>query len=155
MKTVLWGGCIQFGAALTPYLPIIRALETGALGDIDRAGSAPGSPKGTGLTHARGAHEAGGRQQPSSAGLGRRRPSVGRSHVAAVLGYLVAGFRRQRLALLMTYRDEDLGDGHALNSWLADLRRLPGLAEMPLHRLTSRMSGSRCPCSSDDRRRTS
>jgi DNA-binding CsgD family transcriptional regulator len=52
------------------------------------------------------------------------------------LAYLVAGFRRQRLAVLTTYRDEELGTGHPLHSWLADLRRLPSVIDVGLDRLT-------------------
>jgi DNA-binding CsgD family transcriptional regulator/tetratricopeptide (TPR) repeat protein len=53
-----------------------------------------------------------------------------------VITYLVAGFRSQRLAVLATYRDEELAVGHPLHSWLADLTRLPSVASVRLNRLS-------------------
>ncbi|TCC54384.1 hypothetical protein E0H73_38685 [Kribbella pittospori] len=50
--------------------------------------------------------------------------------------YLVAGFRSQRLAVLATYRDEELAAGHPLHSWLADLTRLPSVSSLRLNRLS-------------------
>lgn len=51
------------------------------------------------------------------------------------LAYLIAGFNGQKLAILMTYRDDGLTAGHPLLGWLADLRRLPGVAQLELGRL--------------------
>ncbi len=48
----------------------------------------------------------------------------------------MAGFHHQRLAVLATYRDEELAIGHPMHSWLADLRRLPSVSEVRLDRLT-------------------
>lgn len=53
------------------------------------------------------------------------------------LAYLIAGFNGQKLAILMTYRDDGLTAGHPLLGWLADLRRLPGVAQLELGRLTT------------------
>ncbi len=52
------------------------------------------------------------------------------------LAYLIAGRRRQPVALLVAYRDVGLPDGHALWGWLADMLRMPGVVELPLARLT-------------------
>ncbi len=52
-----------------------------------------------------------------------------------VLSYLITCFHGQRLTLLATCRDEDLGDGHPLHSWLADMRRTPAFDEIHLDRL--------------------
>ena len=47
------------------------------------------------------------------------------------LSYLVAGFvSGQRLCLLATYRDTDLGEGHRLHGWLADALRMPSVAQL-------------------------
>lgn len=47
------------------------------------------------------------------------------------LSYLVAGFvTGQRLCLLATYRDTDLGEGHRLHGWLADALRMPSVSHV-------------------------
>ena len=50
------------------------------------------------------------------------------------LSYLVAGFARQRMALLTTHRDEAAGSEH-FQHWLGNVRRLPGTEELVLARL--------------------
>ena len=62
------------------------------------------------------------------------------------LMYLVAGPRNRRLALIATIRVEELDEGHPLNRWLADIRRMPGttgLSLPPLDRMATalQMSG--------------
>ncbi|MBM7783748.1 DNA-binding CsgD family transcriptional regulator [Tenggerimyces flavus] len=52
------------------------------------------------------------------------------------LTYLVAGFRSQRLAILATYRDEELAPGDPLHVWLADLVRLPSVSTLRLDRMS-------------------
>jgi predicted ATPase len=52
-----------------------------------------------------------------------------------LLAYLVAGFRHQRMAVLVTFRDTELADGHPLHAWVADLRRLPSVHQIALGRL--------------------
>ena len=52
------------------------------------------------------------------------------------LAYLVAGFRSQRLAVLTTYRDEEMVSGDPMHTWLADLRRLPSVTDVRLDRLS-------------------
>jgi DNA-binding CsgD family transcriptional regulator len=49
--------------------------------------------------------------------------------------YLVAGFSSQRLAVLATYRDEELAAGHPMHVWLADLLRFPSVSSLPLARM--------------------
>jgi DNA-binding CsgD family transcriptional regulator len=49
-----------------------------------------------------------------------------------VLMWVVAGLRARRLALLLTLRRGEVGPGHPLTRWLADVRRLPGFGELPL-----------------------
>ena len=52
------------------------------------------------------------------------------------LAYLVAGFAGgQRLAILATYRDTDLEEGHRLHGWLADVIRMPSVRELGLSRM--------------------
>ncbi len=55
-----------------------------------------------------------------------------------VLMYLIAGPPDRRLAIIATLRNGELGDGHPLLRWLADIRRLPRvdwLALGPLDRI--------------------
>ncbi|POH75204.1 AAA family ATPase [Arthrobacter glacialis] len=55
-----------------------------------------------------------------------------------VLMYLIAGPSDRRLAIIATVRNGELGDGHPLVRWLADIRRLPRvvwLALGPLDRI--------------------
>ncbi|HET7279348.1 MAG TPA: AAA family ATPase [Dermatophilaceae bacterium] len=53
-----------------------------------------------------------------------------------VLMYLLAGPRDRGLAVLSTLRRGEVAEGHPLNTWLADVRRLPGCQELPLGPLT-------------------
>ncbi|MGH3463644.1 MAG: LuxR C-terminal-related transcriptional regulator, partial [Kribbellaceae bacterium] len=50
--------------------------------------------------------------------------------------YLVAGFRSQRLAVVVTYRDEELAPGDPMHAWLADLLRLPSVSSLHLDRMS-------------------
>jgi DNA-binding CsgD family transcriptional regulator len=52
-----------------------------------------------------------------------------------VLMYAIAGPTQRRLAVAATVREEEVGPTHPLRRWLADVRRLPGVAEMRLPRL--------------------
>lgn len=49
-----------------------------------------------------------------------------------ILMWVLAGLTPRRLALIMTVRRGELVAGHPLHRWLADVRRLPGFAEMSL-----------------------
>jgi predicted ATPase len=52
-----------------------------------------------------------------------------------VLMYVIAGPARRRLAVAVTLRTGEVGPGHRLRRWLADVRRLPGVRELRLERL--------------------
>ena len=49
-----------------------------------------------------------------------------------LLMFVLAGSAERRLAVLMTRRYGELGTGHPLNRWLADMRRMPCLSELSL-----------------------
>ncbi len=49
-----------------------------------------------------------------------------------VLTYLLAGPLDRRRAVLMTLRRGEVGPGHPVQRWLADVRRMPSLTELPL-----------------------
>ena len=49
-----------------------------------------------------------------------------------VLTYVLAGPRDRALAVLLTLRREEVGIGHPVRRWLADVRRMPCLTEVHL-----------------------
>ncbi len=139
---VLWGTCVRFEAATVPFAPLIGALDpwiAGVPDDLRAQVTGLGLDGGVGAT--------------------RMVPAIGAviAHLCAirpvllviddlhwadatsldVLAYLVTGFRSQPLAIVATARDEEVGVGHPLNGWLADLRRLPSFTELRLGRLDS------------------
>src|SRR4051812_27678188 len=149
---VLWGQCVRFGAVESTYLPLVMAIE----GWLETADPHDRSCVLDGVAGAR-------QLLPSLGGnldtdVVRLLPVVERlvMRIASLrptllvvddvqwadlasrdtLAYLVAGFRGQRITIMATYRDEELGTGHPLWGWMADMRRLPGVSEMRLPRLT-------------------
>lgn len=52
-----------------------------------------------------------------------------------VLMYVLAGPADRRLAVIATIRSGEVGDGHPLQRWLADVRRLPRIEQMTLDNL--------------------
>jgi len=144
---VLWGRCVHFGAATSPFAPIVVALE-GWLASVDSvtrrevmaeieslAATSPDAPAQSGRVLR----------------VVERLFTRVESHAPVVLvvddlqwadvssldllAYLVAGFRHQRMAVLVAFRDTELAEGHPLHGWLADLRRLPAVHEIALTRL--------------------
>ena len=149
---VLWGTCVHFGAASVPFAPVAQALDNWALGvePAVRTAVFEGSDELSILLPSMGTRSS---DVPPS----RLLPVVDRvvqrivdrqptiividdlqwADVPSldVLAYLIAGFRRQNLALVVTIREEDRPVGHPLHGWLADMRRLPGVSELMLERL--------------------
>ena len=146
--TVLWGRCLRFGAASSPYLPFISAFE-GRLAD---------GPPIEGLD-LRVLYGGGDTAEPMPRGLHVVDRALARlaeeGPIVLVvddlqwadpssldtLAYLIAGMRRQPLAILVTYRDVGLPDGHPLHSWVADMLRLPGVWDLGLARLDEQETG--------------
>ncbi|WP_433166902.1 helix-turn-helix transcriptional regulator [Kribbella sp. CA-247076] len=149
---VLWGRCVRFGAVDSPYGPLVSALEGWA--------ESAESPE---LAEVVEAVPAAAEVLPALGGraferevrllsvldalvmaIARYRPTIlivddvqwADPASRDALAYLVAGFRSQRLAMLATYRDEELVTGHPLHGWLADLRRLPSVSDVRLDRLS-------------------
>ena len=149
---VLWGTCVHFGAASVPFAPVVQALDSWALGvePAIRTAVFEGCDELSILLPPLG-------MRISDVPASRLLPVVDRvvqrivdgqptiividdlqwSDVSSldVLAYLIAGFRRQNLALVVTIREEDRPVGHPLHGWLADMRRLPGVSELMLARL--------------------
>jgi len=149
---VLWGTCVRFGAASVPFAPVLQALD-GWAGRVDREVRSEvlgGSDAVSVLLPSLGV---GLPDVPSSRLLPIidrvvQRIALERPTVLVVddlqwadassldsLAYLIAGFRGQNLALVVTIREEDRPTGHPLNGWLADMRRLPGVSDLALPRL--------------------
>jgi DNA-binding CsgD family transcriptional regulator len=150
---VLWGRCLRFGADSSPYLPFAQVLTQWyrQADDTERARVLAGAEHLATIAPALGT---GGAQADSTRlvplvatvldRMSTRRPLVlvvddaqwadGTS--LDLLAYLIAGFTAgQRLALLVTYRDTELGEGHRMHGWLADVVRLPSVSRVRLGRL--------------------
>jgi DNA-binding CsgD family transcriptional regulator/tetratricopeptide (TPR) repeat protein len=147
---VLWGQCLHFGEVEAMYHPLVLALEAwlGEAGDEERASVVEAIPGAALVLPSLGALPA---DRPSAlmtvvdALLGRviaRGPSVlvvddvqwADPATWDALSYLVAGFTRQRMALLTTHRDEAAGS-ELFRHWLGNVRRLSGIEELALTRL--------------------
>jgi predicted ATPase len=149
---VLWGQCVHFGSVDSPYLPLVAALE----GWVDAADPDELSEVVDAVDGAADLLPSLGRHTPAGhvrlipvvealvMAIASRHPTVlvvddvQWADLASrdALAYLVAGFRGQRVAVLTTHRDEELVAGHPMHGWLADLRRLPSVADLRLARLT-------------------
>jgi DNA-binding CsgD family transcriptional regulator/tetratricopeptide (TPR) repeat protein len=147
---VLWGQSLRFGTVEAMYHPLVLALEgwLAEADDSERASVLEAVPGAALILPSLGAVPAAG---PSTlltvvdALLGRvvaRGPTVlvvddvqwADPATWDALTYLVAGFGRQRLALVTTHRDEAVV-GDAFQRWLANIRRLPATQELSLARL--------------------
>ncbi|MFL6151131.1 MAG: ATP-binding protein, partial [Ornithinibacter sp.] len=149
--TVVWGTCVHFGAATVPFAAVASAVD-GWLADADDKVRDQVLDGLGGLTALLPSAQA--VMEPSAGLLLQQLDRAIRriaEHAPVVLviddlqwadpssldllAFLVTGFRTQALSIVVTVRDEDRVDGHVLNSWLADLRRLPGVSEQHLQRL--------------------
>lgn len=149
--TILWGRCVRFDAIEAPYHPLLQALNVWAedADAEDRARVLAGAvdleefssrsrdwlPTGSGRLFAA--------IDEVIAAIAAQAPTVlvmddlqwADLSSRDALAYLIAGFHRQRLAVLVTYRDEALRNGDSLHGWLADARRLPAVHNVALPRL--------------------
>jgi DNA-binding CsgD family transcriptional regulator/tetratricopeptide (TPR) repeat protein len=120
---VVWASCLSLRSISVPFLPLTTAQR-------DWSEPAPQETWPTGFDH-------------WLSQLCAARPTVlvvddvqwADQGTLDVLTYVVAGLASRPLAVLMTRRTEELPDGHALHRWLADVRRLPHVRELPLGRL--------------------
>jgi DNA-binding CsgD family transcriptional regulator len=148
--TVLWGRCVRLGTAEASYYPILRALNQWAV-------DAPSDERARVLGNAASVEDLARVDDASVAAGGlftvldsvisaiaERNPTVlvvddlQWADLASrdALTFLIAGLHRQPLVVLATYRDEDLVVGDSLHGWLADARRMPGVGELELSRLS-------------------
>ncbi|HET7280203.1 MAG TPA: AAA family ATPase [Dermatophilaceae bacterium] len=149
---VLWGSCVHFGAASLSYAPMVSALDRWA-SQADRMVAAEVFADAEELTAL--LPSIGVRASAEVPGtvlswidtvllrLARRAPTVlvvddlqwADAASLDALAYLIAGFGVQRLAVIVTIRLEERPEGSPLHTWLADVRRLPGVSELTLERL--------------------
>ena len=142
--SVLWGQCVHFGATPVPYLPLVSAFEDWTMGRsnaLPEVGALLAALSGT--------------APPGSTRLIRifdaavnavtdDGPAVlvvddvqwADTSTLDLLAYTISSVRPRRLAVLMTYRDTELAEGHHLHGWLGDVCRLPGVSDMRLGRLS-------------------
>ncbi|MGW5189321.1 AAA family ATPase [Kribbella sp. NPDC004138] len=155
---VLWGSCVRFGGASVPYAPVVGILQDWlqAADPAERAQVLAGADElGSLLPGVRAAHDVpAGRLVPVVDLVLNRIADRHRTVVVVddlqwadlasldVLAYLITGFRRRRLTVLGTCRDEDLGVGHPLHGWLADMRRMPSFEEIQLERFELAETGA-------------
>ena len=153
---VLWGQSLRFGAVEAMYHPLVLALE-GWLGEADDAERAsvveavPGAALILPSLGASPAHRPSALMMVVDALLSRvvaRGPTVlvvddvqwADPATWDALSYLVAGFGRQRLALVTTHRDE-AAVSEQFQHWLGNIRRLPGTEELALTHLDQDATG--------------
>ena len=145
---VLFGQCLRFGADVTSYVPFTQAftqwLRTTGSECRDRL-----APHGTVDDLVPALNDPSDGLVLLQIGTAVDAIQADRATVLVVddlqwsdpssldaLSYLVAGFAAgQRLAILGTYRDTDLEDGHRLHGWLADALRMPSVSRVALGRM--------------------
>jgi hypothetical protein len=148
---VLWGTCVHFGAASVPFAGPTSALGGWACGAGDEARREvfTGLDALSALLPGLGSGEAADRElvlpqlDAALRRVARRSPTVlviddlqwADPSSLDLLAFLISGFHDQRLAMVATVREEDRPEGHPLNSWLAEVRRLPGVHDLYLQRL--------------------
>lgn len=127
-STVQWGTCLPLASMSIPFLPIRSALRAIAVAGGEL-------PEVTG--------QEGEFVLAFDAWLDRRcaeRPVVlviddlqwaDRSTLDAIM-YVIAGPSSRRLAVVATLRSGEVGPGHPLQRWLADVRRMPRTIELGL-----------------------
>ena len=154
---VLWGQSLRFGAVEAMYHPLVLALEgwLGEADDAERASVVEAVPAAALILPSLGAPPP---DSPSTLmmvvdGLLSRVVAQGPTVLVVddvqwadpatrdALSYLVAGFARQRMALLTTHRDEAAGSD-LFQHWLGNLRRMPGAQELELARLDQEATGN-------------
>ena len=146
---VLFGQCLRFGADVTSYVPFTHAFtqwlrstssdcrdRLAPHGSIDDLVPALTDPSSVGSRCSRSARPWTQMQADAPTVLVVDDLQWSDPSSLDALSYLVAGFvDGQRLAILATYRDTDLDEGHRLHGWLADALRMPSVSQLALGRM--------------------
>jgi DNA-binding CsgD family transcriptional regulator len=131
---LLWASCLPLTSLAVPFLPLLHGLR-----EWQATHTTAVSP----LTHGRAAADVAARFDAWLDEVCRRRPLLlviddlqwADQSTLDVLMYAVAGPAQRRLAVAATVRSGEVGEGHPLRRWLADVRRLPRVSEIDLSRL--------------------
>ena len=153
---VLWGQSLRFGAVEAMYHPLVLALEgwLAEADDAERASVIEAVPAAALILPSLGASPPDGPSMLMMVVDALLSRVVARGPTVLVvddvqwadpatwdaLSYLVAGFGRQRLALVTTHRDE-AAVSDSFQHWLGNVRRLPGTEELVLTRLDQDATG--------------
>lgn len=147
---VLWARCLLLASASIPYLPLVSAFEAWLeqATDDDRQAVLEAAPAIAALVPSLGGSPSEGLEHLTTIHraltiLAARRTLVlvvddvqwADASSRDVLSYVLAGMHG-RMLVLLTARDEELAPGDPLHGWLADVRRLPAVRDLPLGRLT-------------------
>jgi len=138
---VVWGTCLPLASLTVPFLPLVSALRDRTAGrDVPTPvlRLSDGGPTGDEPV----------RFDAWLDEVCRQRPVVlvvddlhwADQSSLDVLMYVLAGQADRRLAVLGAVRSGEVGEGHPLHRWLADVRRLPGVGELhlgPLDRIAT------------------
>ena len=146
--TTLWGACVHFASARIPHVPLVRAVEDWI------EPRQPGDPL-VAVADRLFARPVGDLSDLGDLDVVRGTERLLRALAAAaptllvvddlqwadtatldVITFVASGLRRRRLGLLLLLRAEDRPVGSVLHEWLADLRRLEGIAEVTLPRMS-------------------
>ncbi|MGH9249366.1 MAG: AAA family ATPase [Acidimicrobiales bacterium] len=131
---VVWGSCLPLTWLAVPFLPLTSALRTWAAG---REVPVLGGSGGEGPTGFDGWLDEMCRQRPMVLVVDDLQWADQSS--LDVLMYVLAGLAGRRLAVVTTVRSGE--EDAPLRRWLADVRRLPGVAELGLGRLDRPATG--------------
>ena len=162
---VLAGECSGFAPGALPYEPIVRLLralvrsggvadlpgsaqpalqlllpELGAPGEVTAGGRGPPPEQARMFSQLEAVFDAAAEAAPLVLMI-EDLHWADRSSLE-FLAYLCHGLHRQRLAIICTYRDDEVSAASALGAWLADRRHDPRLTEVPVARFTVAELGS-------------
>ena len=143
--TTLWGACVHFASARIPYVPLVRATDDWAEGRqagdplVDVANRLFARPVGE-----LGEPDVVRSTERLLRSLATAAPTVfvvddlqwADTATLDALAFVASGLVHRRLGLLLLLRAEDRPVGSLLHEWLADLRRLEGVAELTLSRMS-------------------
>ncbi|WP_181578219.1 AAA family ATPase [Arthrobacter sp. AQ5-05] len=140
--SILFGGCLPLASISVPFLPLRTVIR--------------GSPPVGGIPHP--VFGTSGQTPDESivalddwlTEISRARPVVlvvddlhwADPSTLDALMYLIAGPGDRRLSILATLRNVEVGEGHPLQRWLADIRRMPRVSWLELGPLDYRATGA-------------
>jgi len=136
LAEVLWAPCLPLTSLAVPFLPLTSALREWAAGrDAPVPAMRPSADRAAGDSPVEFDAWLDDLCHTSPVMLVVDDLHWADQSTLDVLMYVLAGLAGRRLAVVTTVRTGEVGEGHALRRWLADVRRLPGVRELGLGRL--------------------